>query len=672
MKNHHEVGHFKTRLMILLLSLVSITVMAGESIAATTCSTCHGMPPLDSADGTRIPSTGAFKGSHQKHVSPGAVPVDCVVCHSAAAGYDMKHSATSGNVIGLSANINGGTYSKGTSFNQTATPIMGTCSNVTCHADPYSAGHITTPDWGTTAGCSACHSSNPIGATGPNTGSHSIPGHNAACTECHATGTTATATPSTGHADGNIDVINGYPTNVTKHAAGTYTGTCSTATCHPNVYGSGSATTPVWGTTGNGCSACHAIPIGANGPNTGSHTAHAGKSCDTCHASGTTSTTAPSDGNGHKDGNVDIYYFNYPTNVAKHAPGSGYGSCSTAYCHSNGRGSYAAPTWGGTSTGCNFCHPTLSAKHAVHTNLATAAYGSTADNSSGGAYDFGCGNCHPTAASSHMNSTVDITLNSTHGGVLKSKNNVTNDTTGYTQTAGVSVTCAAAYCHSNGMATPTFYGASVNWYEGAYAGDKCARCHGNSPNTGGKVGSAAHSIHTVGIHYTDIFSGISKKLPQAGGSAVNAAHGRNNRSTTINCNICHATTVAAFANDSNSACIGCHDGNVAPLKGNAAIADKSKHVNGTVDISFVNQKIATKAQVANTAFNSYTAANAGWSRNKNIYKTYTSGYDVTKNTLFAAASYSQANGCLNVACHSGITVKWTDTITCTSCHTRLK
>lgn len=672
MKNHHEVGHFKTRLMILSLSLVAVTVMAGESIAATTCSTCHLMPPLDSADGTRVPSTGAFKGSHQKHVSPGAVAADCVVCHSAAAGYDMKHSATSGNVIGISASINGGTYSKGVSFPQTATPVMGSCSNVSCHADPYSAAHITTPDWGTVAGCSACHSANPITATGPNTGSHSISGHNAACTSCHAEGTTATTKPSTGHADGDIDVINGYPANVTKHAAGSYTGTCSTATCHPNVYGTGSATTPVWGTTGNGCSACHSVAIGVNGPITGSHTAHAGKSCDTCHAAGTTATTSPSAGNGHIDGNIDIFYFNYPADVTKHTAGSGYGSCSTAYCHSNGRGSYAPPTWGGTSTGCNFCHPTLSGKHAVHTNIATAAYGNTADNSTGGSYNFGCGNCHPTLASNHLNNSVDITLNSTHGGTLKSKNSVANDTTGYTQTAGVSVTCAAAYCHSNGMATPTFYGASVDWYEVSYVGDKCARCHGNSPNTGGKVGSAAHSVHTVGIHYTDIFNGVSRKLPQGGGDLVNAAHGRNNRSTTINCNICHAATVSSSANDQNSACVGCHDNNVAPLKGDAAIVDKSKHVNGTVDISFINQKIATKAQLAKTAFNGYTAANTGWSRNNGSYKAYTSSYDVTKSTLFAIASYSQAVGCENVACHSGLPVKWTDTVTCTSCHTRLK
>jgi len=169
MKNHHEVGHFKTRLMILLLSLVSVTVIAGESLAATTCTTCHGMPPLDSSSGVRTPSTGAVKGSHQVHISASAVATDCVVCHSAAAGYDTKHSATSGNNIGMSASINGGTYSKGVFFNQTSLPVTGTCSNVSCHANVYSASAGTSPAWGTTGnGCSTCHTV-AIDATGPAT-----------------------------------------------------------------------------------------------------------------------------------------------------------------------------------------------------------------------------------------------------------------------------------------------------------------------------------------------------------------------------------------------------------------------------------------------------------------------------------------------------------------------
>jgi len=760
MKIHHEVGNFKTRLTILLLSLVSVTVMAGQSVAATTCTTCHEMPPLDSATGERIPSTGAVKGSHQKHVTAGAVAADCVVCHSSAAGYATNHSAVSQNKIQMTP----GLYSKGTFFNQTSVPTLGSCSNASCHADPYSAGLITSPVWGTPSGCTACHSAQPITANGPATGSHTtVTGHAVACTTCHNTGTSSTSTPSAGHADGNIDVVNvgypadkekgsapascttaschpnvygtgstttpnwgttgngcsachsvaidstgpatgshavhgvtdcskchagatdnttqpsanhkdgdidvanGYPANVTKHASGAYTGgTCSTASCHANVYGTGTVLTPEWGTTGNGCSACHTIAVGT----TGSHAKHAALACDQCHAAGTTATTAPSVANGHTDGNVDVYYFGYPADVTKHAAGSGYGSCTTAYCHSNGNGTYAPPTWGGTSTGCNFCHPNLGGKHSVHTALAGAAYGNTADNSTAAAYNFGCGNCHPIDIGSHMNNTIDLTLNSTHGGVLKSKNNTANDSAGYVRGAG-SVTCEAAYCHSNGMATPTFYGANVDWYQ-TPTGDKCALCHGNSPNSGGKVGSAAHGVHTVGIHYTDIFNGVSKKLPQSGGDLVNAAHGRNNRSTTINCNICHAATVTSSANDQNSSCIGCHTVGVAGLQGDAAIADKTKHVNGSVDIAFINQKLATKAQVNKGAFAAYTAAAKGWTRNNNLYKSYTSAYDVTKNTLFAVASFSQANGCENVACHSGIAVKWTDTVTCTNCHTRLK
>jgi len=669
MKNHHEVGHFKTRLMILSLSLVAVAVMAGESIAATTCSTCHGMPPLDSVDGTRVPSTGAFKGSHQKHVSPGAVSADCVVCHSAAAGYDMKHSATSGNVIGISASINGGTYSKGTSFSQSATPVMGSCSNVSCHADPYSASTIPTPDWGTPSGCSACHSSNPIGATGPNTGSHSITGHNAACTSCHATDTSATTTPSTGHADGDIDVTNGYPATA-KHAAGTYTGTCSTATCHPNVYGTGTVTTPVWGTTGNNCSACHSVAIGTNGPATGAHLKHAGVACTVCHAAGTTSATAPSAGNGHIDGNVDVFYFSYPANVAKHAAGSGYGACATANCHSNGSGTFTSPNWGGTSTGCTFCHPTLSAGHNIHVNTLLSEisfYSYTANKSVGTTYKFGCGNCHPVGISKHMDTFVDVDLvAAAAGGSIKFLNGAGAGINGSKQ-------CSNVYCHSNGFkpgASYTF--ATTPAWGGAFAGDRCAACHGNSPNSS-IVGSAAHSAHVVGVHVDDIFNGVSKKLPISGAAAVNAAHGRNNRSTTINCNVCHAATVSTFANDNNTACNSCHNGTYAPLKNSGnLIGNSANHVNGKVDITFINQKIATKAQVANSAFGAYTAAaSGGWSRNR-TFKNLTSAYDVTKVALAAAASYSQAVGCQNVACHSNITVKWTDSVSCTSCHTRLK
>jgi len=599
MKNHHEVGHFKNRLMIVLLSLFSILVMAGQSFAATTCSSCHGMPPLDSANGTRVPSTGAFKGSHQKHMGATANPEACNKCHGNT-NYNSTHAATSAYMIQMKSNVNNspaiGTYSRTAPFPQSSAqnPTLGNCSNVNCHFEKNTTNRTPAPVWGNTTpavDCSFCHESQP--------GTASHPKHLSA-------------------------------------VAGGAAITC--ASCHPNY-----------------------------GATNFSHATSAGKHPIIVNMS-------------NNYGGVGVTNIDW---LPSQLPNSNFGSCTT-YCHSDGTVPGSISTkWGNTSTGCDFCHPNLRGKHSAHVNLlnfATATYGSTVNNSAGIIYAFGCGNCHPTDISKHINGTVDITLNSNHTGPLKSKNSVANDTTGYTQNVGVSVTCAAAYCHSNGMSSPTFYGAAVDWYEASYAGDKCARCHGNSPGTGGKVGSAAHSAHVVGIHFDDIFNGVSKKLIISGGNTVNAAHGRNNRSTTISCNICHYATVTSSANDKNVYCSGCHDGAtppggyknlVYPLTVNTA-----NHVNGTVDVSFINQKIATKAQVAASAFNGYTAANAGgWTRNSNgmKFKTYTSSYDVTKTTLLvAAAPYTTANGCQNVACHASITVKWNDTVTCTNCHTRLR
>lgn len=584
MKSHHEVGHFKNRLMIGLLSLTAVIVMAGQSYATTTCSSCHGMPPLDSADGLRKPATGAFKGSHQTHMGAAAVAEECTKCHGNS-GYTSSHATTSGFMININSNVNGspatGAYSKAAPFAQSATPVLGSCSNVNCHFEKSGA---SAPVWGTSpasTNCSTCHDT-PRGASG----SHAKHEAKYACTQCH----------------------------------------------------------PNYGTSNF------------------SHATSAGKHPISVNMS-------------YNYGGVGVTNISWLPSQPKN-----YGTCSNVSCHSNGKGVFTNPKWGTTSTGCDFCHPNLSAKHGSHViiaNLATATYGSTTNNSAGTVYDFGCGSCHPIDAAKHIDGKVDITLNSTHGGLLKSKNNTTVDDAGYTQNLGVSVTCAAAYCHSNGMATPTFYGDQVDWYQSP-AGDKCALCHGNSPNTGSRVGSNAHTAHVVGIHYEDIYNGVSKKLPIGGGASVNAAHGRNNRSTTINCNICHAATVTSSANDNNTYCSGCHAGTTPPggnKNSGSLIADTSKHVNGTVDVVFINQKLVSKAQLANKAFVAYTASTSGWSRNSNgmPFKTYTSSYDYTKATLFTVATaYNSTNGCLNIACHASIPVKWTDTVTCTSCHTRLK
>jgi predicted CxxxxCH...CXXCH cytochrome family protein len=717
MKNHHEVGHFKNRLMIVLLSLFALVVTAGQSFAAD-CTTCHGMPPKDSADGSRNPGTGAFKGSHQTHVSPTGSVAECNKCH-ASAGHTNSHAATDGYNISIAANINGSpvtaTYTKGTSFPQSnaPNPTLGTCSNVSCHFETI------TPNWGkvpsapTATNCNTCHAT-PRGASGSHAkhetmviGGVAYNGINS-CSQCHpyygfgSYSTTASESKFS------------HATSVTRHKIVTksfltYSGgsTTSVLPSQPNNYGSCRATLchdtgrdnprtlDKWGTapTGGACSECH-----AKSPATFSHQKHltglTGKFktnavCADCHngyVEGSALSATPAD---HIDGNVDVTNplqtnFNYPQNRPK---GSSLATaiCSTSNCHSNGviaGRTYAPVTWGSTnSVGCTFCHPVLSGAHSVHVSTLQSSigfYSYTSNKSTGITYQFGCGSCHPNDVANHLNGSVDVDLApAAAGGNLKLKN-----------LAGAKITalkCSNVYCHSNGYTAGTFKCVTtlawnekfINYTSQAKGKkDACSWCHGNSPNNGTRVGSPAHSAHVVGIHFDDIFNGVSKKLPNSGAAAVNAAHGKDSRSTTINCNICHAATMTTSANDKNTQCVGCHNGTTAAFKNPASlISDTSKHVNGLVDVNFINQKIATKAQVANSSFAAYTAKTSGWARRSNgmPFKTYTSSYDVTKNTLLAAASaYTAGAGCQNIACHASITVKWADTVTCQSCHTRLK
>ncbi|KAF0217295.1 MAG: high-molecular-weight cytochrome [Geobacteraceae bacterium] len=145
-----------------LITLAIVFVVAGPVQAAPqynfTCSSCHGMPPLDSA--TRDTSNGAFQGNHQTHQPAGAQIQNCAVCHNAA-GYTNSHL---NGQISLQANINSspatGQYKvdgAAVAFkNQTSVPKLGTCSNVNCHFEDIS------PTWGsanfsTTIDCSQCH-----------------------------------------------------------------------------------------------------------------------------------------------------------------------------------------------------------------------------------------------------------------------------------------------------------------------------------------------------------------------------------------------------------------------------------------------------------------------------------------------------------------------------------
>ena len=178
------------------------------------------------------------------------------------------------------------------------------------------------------------------------------------CNACHAGSSAFT----TSHRNGFINVTSATAPGLSyskgskfpQSGANNLTlGTCSTASCHSNVYASGSMTTPVWGTAVANCTACHTTPIGANGPATGSHTNTTGHAvaCISCHATGTTATTSPSFANGHNDGNIDVANVGYPLDKIKGTAGA---TCSAASCHASpvAASLVTTPAWGTTGNGC--------------------------------------------------------------------------------------------------------------------------------------------------------------------------------------------------------------------------------------------------------------------------------------------------------------------------------
>ena len=178
---------------------------------------------------------------------------------------------------------------------------------------------------------------------------------------------------------------------------------------------------------------------------------------------------------------------------------------------------------------------------------------------------------------------VDTLIQWTYTGV--------NSTTGRTANFNTATTfCSNYYCHSDGkntmVAGPTGNGHAPAWTTtfATMGGDRCAKCHGNSPQT------AAHDAHQVGLHYNNVFNGTSGKLAAA--AAGNSSHGVPGQSTTITCNTCHYKTMTVSTNDQNALCNTCHTKGVngALVKGNAKIADFTFHVNGKKEIAFPTGK----------------------------------------------------------------------------------
>ena len=207
-------------------------------------------------------------------------------------------------------------------------------------------------------------------------------------------------------------------------------GTCSTVYCHSNGNPSNMKYKAVnWGLarstyaivgTANECIACHngvQLPSGFNTMSTNSHFKHVsnnlvtgkGIACAACHAATVSSNTTVSNKANHVNGTRDVSF------GAGLENGTSWGgsTCSTSYCHSNGRGVFANATWTSRPTGaCGTCHAATSpliATNAHFTHISTATANPWGPDLSG-IDTVLCAKCHTYTGelgTGHVNGTVD-------------------------------------------------------------------------------------------------------------------------------------------------------------------------------------------------------------------------------------------------------------------------
>lgn len=402
-------------------------------------------------------ASGLTSGSHAAHLGSTGVS-GCGDCHTGAANDASSYNSVEhiNRFIDV-ANAYSADGEPGNGY--------GACLVASCH-DDGTGSMVTTPVWGSSTACSACH------AAAPSTGSHTkhLSQSGVECNDCHDAAVQGTAAP-TQHLDGNIDVYDstpgdlGYPQNKAKGSA--YS-TCSNISCH----GGSSAT---WGSTA--CLDCHSVSQGSRAAitsqfSTNSHHiqgAVTNNKCYECHweANSDGSINSTYHGGSQASGSV--------VDLVIYGPGtrpSTYGTGATAIqytangsrteiqkinshclgCHSDQNNSttpfgdgktpkqYA---WDGNSVDARYSqtgttpwgkyssttYPNVTAKD--KRTKAFSAHGNAVNNEGGwdlnetwpntriGAVNVACFDCHNSHGSSVSGTTTTYTSVTTSGGILK-------------------------------------------------------------------------------------------------------------------------------------------------------------------------------------------------------------------------------------------------------------
>jgi predicted CxxxxCH...CXXCH cytochrome family protein len=437
---------------------------------------------------------------------------------------------------------------------------------------------------------------------------------------------------------------------------------CSNVYCHstgqsadgtsatPSAY-----STPSWSGAA-ACGTCHSD----TDPATGAHTKHIadGATCATCHS-----------GNTHVNRVIDVTSGTY---TADGAPGNGYGSCSTASCHDQGRGGLTTtPLWGASVTDCSECHASAPATggHTVHLGASIAGAVIT------------CADCHDSFTDpstetepsvGHRDTNIDVTVGSYP--TNKAKDSLFTN-------------CSTASCHQTGQSTND-YTLTSNW---GVDDVNCTQCHEASPTTGSHAKHIAttsdcvtcHTSAVINTSYNDAAHGDLNVDVAVGSYTANKALGAAEEScasischsdgltaatgtspvwgTAAGCAACHEETMTTGSHTihltDGATCNNCHldavEGSTAPT---------GIHADGNVDV--YNSAIG---DMGYTNVNGYT--NATWT------------------TCNAASCHDQGRGGLATSpawgtattdcteCHAGAAINTgshaahiADGATCVSCH----
>jgi predicted CxxxxCH...CXXCH cytochrome family protein len=465
----------------------------GDSSAG--CSACHSGAGAFTADGS--PAT----GSHAAHMALNGSA--CNQCHNGAVKGTAGGSTHTNGIVEVANDYTASPVAKHAPDSYT-----GKCLSASCHASPYGSGNVDSPVWGDRVGCASCHKDDGAFTVNgaPATGGHAkhMALNGALCNQCHtgaASGTSGGAT----HANGTVEVANGYTVSpVTKHPIGTYSGTCTNASCHTDGNGTAIAT-PNWGVSAPpNCTVCHGgaatVTPASAAMKTGKHRAHMNNystlglgnnfMCAECHAK-----TVSLDSN-TVIANSANHLNNFKDYSGVKAGGSGNydtdsGVCTNVYCHSSGqaapvfRNMTGSKAWRETAKfDCNGCHgneagaswsSTFGAPNYPNRYDGTLATANSHEKHTVGAGmtdSRGCAKCHLTTvdrgvadkmrnySSAHLNKVRDVAFLFPGSYTRETKN-------------------CSTYCHSNvqapgGNGLATVYTSPV-W--GANGTMTCSSCH---------------------------------------------------------------------------------------------------------------------------------------------------------------------------------------------------